>query len=119
MVSVIIPTYNGEKTILRAIDSVLNQGVDVEILVCDDRSTDGTIKIAERYEDVDIFRNIKHTGGPNAGRNLGISKAKGEYVAFLDQDDEWLPGKLIKQLEEMSNGADLVSSRSIVKLEKE
>ena len=121
MVSVIIPTYNGEKTISRAITSVLRQNEDVEILVCDDCSTDLTEKIVKWFdecqESIKFYQNDHHTGGPNVGRNLGMTKAHGEYVAFLDQDDEWMPGKLKKQLEEISNGADLVSSRSIIKLE--
>lgn len=116
MVSVIIPTYNAARTIHRAIYSALNQGVDVEILVCDDCSTDWTRQLVSSLPDVDFYENDHHTGGPNAGRNLGIEKAHGEYVAFLDQDDEWLPDKLEKQLEEIYNGADLVSSQSIIKL---
>ena len=116
MVSVIIPTYNAEKTIKRAIDSVLSQNEDVEILICDDCSTDSTLTIALHYG-LRLFQNNKHTGGPNAGRNIGIKAAKGEYIAFLDQDDEWLPGKLKKQLEVLKD-ADLVSSQSIIRVEK-
>ena len=121
MVSVIIPTYNGEKTILRAIDSVLNQVVDVEILVCDDCSTDKTHEFVvwacdKLYSEIYFYENDKHTGGPNAGRNLGIKHATGDYVAFLDQDDEWLPGKLRKQLAEVKDGTELISSRPIIKL---
>jgi len=116
VVSVIIPTYNGERTICRAIESVLLQDVDVEILICDDCSTDRTIQMACGYKNVKIFRTGKHTGGPNAGRNLGIKHAIGEYVAFLDQDDEWLSGKLKKQLMEFNDGTELISSRSIIKL---
>ena len=116
MVSVIIPTYNGEATIGRAINSVLNQGVEVEILVCDDYSTDKTVLIAQSYSNVRVLMNFEHTGGPNAGRNLGLEYAKGEYVAFLDQDDEWLLCKLKKQLSEIENGAELVSSSSIIRV---
>jgi len=116
VVSVIIPTYNGEKTICRAIESVFLQDVDVEILICDDCSTDRTVQMVCGYKNVRVFYTDKHTGGPNAGRNLGIKNAIGEYIAFLDQDDEWLAGKLKKQLMEFGDGAELVSSRSIIKL---
>lgn len=109
MVTVIIPTYNGEETIQRAIKSVISQGVDVEILICDDCSTDRTIEIAKKYP-VKVLINDYHTGGPNKGRNAGIKSAKGDYIAFLDQDDEWLPGKLKKQLEW---DADVILSGSI------
>ena len=119
MISVIIPTYNGEKTIDRAIKSVVNQegGFDLEILICDDLSTDKTIEKAKQFPNVKIFLNEIHTGGPNAGRNIGIKKASGDFIAFLDQDDEWLPGKLIKQIEEIKNGAEFVASPSIFVLE--
>jgi len=118
LISVIIPTYNGEDTIERAIKSVLNQkgDFDIEILVCDDCSTDRTLEIAESYQNVKVFVNPYHTGGPNKGRNTGIKNAEGDYIAFLDQDDEWLPDKLEKQFREIESGAELVTSRSIVKM---
>lgn len=115
-VSVIIPTYNGEDTLARAIQSVLMQSVEVEILICDDGSSDRTLEIARQYA-CRIFVNEKHTGGPNAGRNTGIRNATGELIAFLDQDDEWLPGKLLTQIREIENGAKFVSSSSIIKPE--
>lgn len=111
-ISVIIATYNGEKTIRRAIESVLNQNMDVEILICDDCSTDNTIKIAKKYNCI-ILKSDKNTGGPNAGRNRGIKHATGDCIAFLDQDDEWLPNKLETQLKEIQNGADFIYSSNI------
>lgn len=116
-VSVIIPTYNGGKTIERAINSVLNQTakVDIEILVCDDCSTDDTTSIAESKGCIVITTGV-NSGGPNKGRNLGIGYATGDYIAFLDQDDEWLPDKLEKQLKEINNGAEMVYSQCIKKL---
>lgn len=118
LINVIIPTYNGEKTIKRAIESVLNQNGNwnIEILVCDDCSTDRTLEIAESYPNVKVFVNPYHTGGPNKGRNIGIKNATGDYIAFLDQDDEWLPNKLEKQFMEIESGAELVTSRSLVKV---
>jgi len=114
MVSVIIPTYNGEKTITRAIESVLRQTEGTfEILVCDDLSTDKTIEIVMEYG-CRVFINDVRTGGPNKGRNTGIENAKGDYIAFLDQDDEWLPFKIEEQLKQFH--ADFVYSRCIKKM---
>ena len=112
--SVIIPTYNGERTIERAIKSVLKQSYcEKEILVCDDCSTDNTVEIALKYN-CKVYINEHRTGGPNAGRNVGIKNAKGHYIAFLDQDDEWLPDKLKIQFDEKS---DFTYSRCIKKQE--
>jgi len=117
IVSIIIPTYNSEKTIKRAIDSVLNQEglgtlFDVEIIISDDASTDNTLEICNEYQVV-VISNNDNSGGPNRGRNQGIKAASGDYIAFLDHDDEWLPNKLIKQLKEIDNGAEFVSSQYI------
>ncbi len=113
MISVVIPTYNGEKTIARAIDSVLSQSYGTfEILVCDDCSTDKTVQIALKCG-CRVFINETRTGGPNKGRNTGIQNAKGEYIAFLDQDDEWLPWKIETQLRE---NAEFIYSQCIKKL---
>ena len=114
--SVIIPTYNGEKTIRRAIESVLKQTLklDTEILICDDRSTDRTIEICRQYPECKMYFNQEHVGNPNPGRNIGIKKATGDYVAFLDQDDFWTYKKIELQFKELKNGAELVYSRCIV-----
>lgn len=97
LISVIIPTFNGEQFLERAIDSVKNQNYNTEILICDDCSTDNTILIAEE-NDCFVFVNKYHVGDPNEGRNMGIKNATGEFIAFLDQDDYWLPGKLEHQI---------------------
>jgi glycosyltransferase involved in cell wall biosynthesis len=99
LVSVIIPTYNRENYITKAIDSVLNQSYkNYEIIVVDDGSTDNTKEVLEPYMD-----KIKYIYQDNAGvytaRNVGIHCAKGQWVAFLDSDDQWLPEKLSHQLE--------------------
>jgi glycosyltransferase involved in cell wall biosynthesis len=93
-VSVVIPVYNAERTIGRAINSVLDQDFDSrEIIVVDDGSTDSSAAIVEAYGDhVRIFRQANR--GAAAARNAGARAAAGEYLAFLDADDEWLPGKL-------------------------
>jgi glycosyltransferase involved in cell wall biosynthesis len=92
--SVIIPVYNGERTIARAINSVLDQVFDgFEIIVVEDGSTDSSASIIEAYG-----RQVRMVRQPNRGaaaaRNAGAKAASGEYLAFLDADDEWLPGKL-------------------------
>ncbi|OGS71119.1 MAG: hypothetical protein A3F91_08330 [Flavobacteria bacterium RIFCSPLOWO2_12_FULL_35_11] len=100
LVSVVIPTYNRVKTIARAINSVLNQTYKkLEILVVDDGSTDNTEKIVRNFKD-DRIKYIRHpyNKGGGAARNTGIRASMGEYIAFLDSDDEWLPEKIEKQL---------------------
>jgi len=120
-VSVVIPTYNSEKTIRRAIHSVLSQeGINdlftVEILVCDDCSTDATLSIAKDYP-VRMFTSNKNSGGPNRGRNVGIRNATGDLIAFLDHDDEWLPTKVKEQLKQINKGYEFVYSSYIKILE--
>jgi len=119
-ISVIIPTFNGEKTIERAIKSVLNQTykADYEIIICDDKSTDDTLYYAIKYECM-IIVNDRHYGGPNKGRNNGIENASGDLVAFLDQDDEWLSDKIEKQIKHIKNGKEFVYSLCIKKEVKE
>ncbi|HYA40446.1 MAG TPA: glycosyltransferase family 2 protein [Syntrophobacteraceae bacterium] len=99
-VSVIIPTYNRNKCVTRAIDSVLSQTYDeYEIIVVDDGSSDSTDKVLEPYK-AKIHYIYQVNAGPAAARNTGIQISKGEWVAFLDSDDIWLPRKLERQLAE-------------------
>lgn len=99
-VSVIIPTYNREKTIKRAIESALNQTFSLlEVLVCDDGSTDKSREIVEKIKDARVeWLEGKHSGLPAVARNRGIKKSKGKWIAFLDSDDWWEKDKLQKQL---------------------
>jgi glycosyltransferase involved in cell wall biosynthesis len=95
-VSVIIPAYNAEDFLARAIRSVEAQSFrDFELLVIDDGSTDGTAEVARG------FGSVRYVRGPHQGeagaRNLGLEEATGELVAFVDADDEWLPEKLARQ----------------------
>ena len=109
-VSVIIPTYNRAKLIGRAIQSVLNQSYrDFEIIVVDDGSTDNTEEVVKSFNDerIKYIRHRKNRGG-SAARNTGIKVAKGEYIGFLDDDDEWLPEKLEKHVEKFQ-----VSSKNV------
>src|SRR5262249_23269523 len=100
-VSVIIPTHNRAHFLRGAIFSVLNQTFqDFEIVVVDDASTDNTAKVVAAFND-DRIRFIQHdtNKGGSAARNTGILASKCDYIAFLDDDDEWLPDKLRKQME--------------------
>ncbi len=103
-ISVIIPTWNRKKTINRAIKSVLNQSFPIhEILVCDDGSTDSTYQVIKEFENKSIkWISGVHSGLPAIPRNRGIAAAEGEWIAFLDSDDEWLPNKIEQQLYEIN-----------------
>lgn len=114
MVSVIIPAYNSEKTIQRAINSVLNQTLkDFELLIVDDGSTDGTVRIVRELAKKDArirFYELKsNSGGPATPRNYGVKMAQGEYVAFLDHDDEWIPEKLEEQIKLFKEGVGIIT----------
>ena len=94
-ISVIIPTYNRASYICAAIDSVLAQTFnDYEIIVVDDGSTDDTLERLAVYKDQRIKVKHQKNLGQGFARNTGLSVASGEYIAFLDSDDVWMPGKL-------------------------
>ena len=121
-VSIVIPTYNAGRKIVRALQSVKKQtawgkGHTYEILICDDGSTDSSLSFARLYANVRILASEKNTGGPNAGRNRGIQGATGDVIAFLDQDDEWLPDKIEKQLEQIKQGYEFIYSSCRKELE--
>ncbi len=106
-VSVVIPAYNCERFISTAIESVLEQTYkDYEIIVVDDGSTDNTAKVLSRLNSK-IKYIFQTNGGPAKGRNTGILNARGEYVAFLDADDAWLPNKLKMQMEVLEKRSNL------------
>lgn len=97
LVSVIMSAYNAEKFIEQSIQSVLKQTYpNVELIVCDDGSTDSTQSIIKKYASVHYI--YQHNQGQGAGRNNAASHAKGEYLAFIDADDCWMPEKLDVQI---------------------
>ena len=105
LVTTVIPAYQAARFIARALESAIAQNIpDHEIVVVDDGSTDGTRDVVRRYADHGV-RLVGHrtSRGVSAARNTGIEAAQGEFVAFLDADDEWLPTKLARQLEFITN----------------
>lgn len=104
LVSVLIPTYNRPEMLRLTLDSVLNQTFsDFEVIVVDDGTPSGENEgICKAFQKVQYFK-IANSGGPSKPRNYGIQKANGKYVAFLDDDDLWLPQKLEKQVEVLEN----------------
>jgi glycosyltransferase involved in cell wall biosynthesis len=106
-VTVIIPTYNRQAFVVKAVNSVLNQtSKDFEIIVVDDGSTDATRAVLEPY-----LNQIKYVYQTNAGvsaaRNAGIALATGEWIAFLDSDDEWAPHFLARHMEAIKENNDI------------
>ena len=102
MISVVIPSYNCSHTIKRAIESALHQTCkDIQIIVVDDCSSDNTLDVLKHYTDnVTVIKRSKR-GGAAAARNTGVNAAEGEYIAFLDANDEWMEAKLELQLDIM------------------
>jgi glycosyltransferase involved in cell wall biosynthesis len=100
-ISVIIPTYNRSHLIGKSIQSVLNQTYsNFELIVVDDGSTDGTGEVVKAINDKRLKYILCNKNiGAAAARNVGIRLAKGDFIAFQDDDDEWLPKKLEKQIE--------------------
>lgn len=114
-VSVIIPAYNSAQFIAETLDSLVNQTLkDIEVIIVNDGSTDGTQKIVDAYcEKYGIFKSfIKENGGVSSARNYGLEKATGEYVVFLDADDTYTEKSLEAFYETAERtGADIVLGR--------
>lgn len=115
-VSIIMPMYNMEAFICDAIESVIAQTyTNWELLITDDCSTDHSVKIVKEYAEKDdrikLFSTHHNTGGPSEPRNISLSQATGDLVAFLDSDDMWLPCKLCEQVDFMEkNGYTFIYS---------
>ncbi len=108
LVSIIIPVFNRENVIGRAVDSALAQAYsNCEIIVVDDGSTDRTAELLKDYgSKITIVR--QENSGPSAARNRGVGVSRGEMLAFLDSDDSWSEGKISKQVELLVKGGDQV-----------
>ena len=103
-ISVIIPVYNGEKTIKQTIESVLNQTFrDFELLIINDGSQDATLEIIQAINDERIQVFSYQNSGVSASRNRALTKAKGEFISFIDADDLWTPNKLELQLKALQD----------------
>ena len=116
-VSVIIPVYNRAHSVARAIDSVLSQELpdgkwSLQLILVDDGSTDNLAEALVPYGDRVLCIRHDRNRGAAAARNTGIAAAEGGYLAFLDSDDTWLPGKLVAQLDFMRANAVLASCTS-------
>jgi len=108
LVSVIIPAYNAEKYIAGAIRSVLAQTYPyLEIIVVDDGSTDATVQVVQSFTDerIKLLRHPRNRG-PGAARNTALDVAQGRWFTPLDADDEWLPERLERLVDEADNAGD-------------
>jgi glycosyltransferase involved in cell wall biosynthesis len=110
IITVVIPVYNGEKYVHRAVESVVNQPVKeaAEVLIVNDGSTDQSGKacdlLAQEYPNVHVIH--KENGGVSSARNLGIQNVTTKYIAFLDCDDWWEPGFLDQSMIDEFSSAD-------------
>ncbi|MBN1224877.1 MAG: glycosyltransferase [Candidatus Aminicenantes bacterium] len=112
-ISVVIPVYNGEKTIRETIGSVLKQSFsDFELLVIDDGSQDATINILRSIKDPRLIVFSQPHAGVAASRNYGIKKSRGEFIAFLDADDLWTVDKLKTELNALEKNPQAAVSYS-------
>src|SRR5271156_4599333 len=114
--SVVIPTWNRARLVCEAVESALRQeGGDLEVIVVDDGSTDGSAQAIERRfgQSIKLLR-LATRGGGGAARMEGVGKATGDLLSFLDSDDLWLPGKLKDELDVLERfpGAEAIVSDS-------
>ena len=114
-VSIVIPAYNAEKTIIRCLDSIVNQTYkNLEILVINDGSKDKTQELVESYKDERIILINKENGGVSSARNKGIEVATGEYITFIDSDDYVAHDYIETLLIPCQNGADISCSNYLM-----
>jgi len=115
-ISVIIPVFNGEGSIEEAINSIIVQEYpNLEIIVVDDGSTDGTAELVKNYASINYFYQQKQ--GPASARNTGIKKSRGEYITFLDADDLYPSNKLWKQIYYINQNPSCLVVRFLIKYE--
>lgn len=123
LVSVIVPTYNSELTIIRCLDSILCQrgSFNLEVIIYDDCSSDQTVSLVrDTYGDCDFIKIYQSSinSGSGFSRNQSLSLCRGDYIAFLDSDDFWLPCKLSTQLYDFSTSSPnmIISYSSFLRL---
>lgn len=124
LVSVVMPVHNSARFLREAIESVLDQTYqNWELLIVDDASKDDSINIAHEYEEKDkrihVLKNDAPIGIPSAPRNVGITAARGRYVAFLDSDDIWFPRKLEQQIPLLSEQGTAIAFGNYEKMEED
>jgi teichuronic acid biosynthesis glycosyltransferase TuaG len=124
LVTIIMPCYNSEKFIEIAIQSVINQTFFLwELIVVDDCSTDNSKKIVEelckKNTKIKYYRTDFPSGSPTKPRNIGIEKANGQYIAFLDSDDFWEPNKLSSQLKLFDDESVAIAYSNYEKISEE
>jgi len=116
LVSVIVPCFNAQRFIVETLDSIFHQTyTNIEVIVIDDGSIDATIELISRYKctsKAKLHLYMQGHCGPSAARNKGIWSAEGDFIAFLDADDYWMPRKLEMQLPLMTQSKDCVFSHS-------
>lgn len=121
LLSVIVPTFNGATTLVEAIESIRAQQVSVEIILVDDGSTDDTPQLIETLAHADDVIAIRQDNrGPAAARNSALPFARAPFLAFLDDDDVWLPSKLARQLallEQHANAAIVIGHTAFQSLD--
>lgn len=122
-ISIITPTYNAAEYIHETLDCMLAQTfTDWEAILIDDCSTDNSVEIVKEYLKKDsrfkLIQSRSNAGGPATPRNMGLKHASGDYVAFLDSDDFWLPTKLEKQLQFMEKNNAKLSSTSYILMDE-
>ena len=113
--SVIIPLYNSEEYIAETIDSVLNQTYkNIEVIVVDDGSADGSLAIAKKYESDNVHVYHQENSGAPAARNYGFRLSKGQYIQYLDADDKLTPRKIEKQVAVLGKaGQDAIATSAV------
>lgn len=114
-VSVVIPSYNREKSIVKCINSALMQGVaDIEVIVVDDGSTDGTEAAVKSIDDARVVYIKQKNQGANVARNVGLEAATGRYIALLDSDDQFCEGHLLRSIEALDSDSMAVAFGRII-----
>lgn len=123
LVSIVIPLFNAKEYISETIESVLNQSYkNLEVIVVDDCSSDGSQKVVEDFSKIDsrvkLIQMEQNFGGPAKPRNIGVENSKGEYIAFLDADDIWEENKLEVQIKLMEEGSYNFTSTNILNIDE-